>query len=215
MAERHTTWRQWVGGLLVAVLLAAVTMLGASMAEAVGWTLLIMVFLGTAAWCVLELFWWWARRRDAAPVAPSAVNAMARDEMGAIAQAGGAPERDVSVLSALHYIAFGDWTVRRWLTESHPAGDAERLGEADDAFRQAAADGLLPVWGRPRGTSIYEPIPADYWRACGVEWLAVLSGDEGRIITEVREPGYRSLVPPYDAPMTGREAVERVWPGSG
>jgi hypothetical protein len=44
-------------------------------------------------------------------------------------------------------------------------------------FLQAAADGLVPIWGKRENWAVHQPIPRDYWYQNRIDWFSLLKGD--------------------------------------
>jgi hypothetical protein len=62
---------------------------------------------------------------------------------------------------------------------------------AYDRCLQAAADGIIPIWGKREPYSVHEPIPNEYWFTNRFEWFDLLKGVEaGKMsVEELTEDG--------------------------
>lgn len=113
--------------------------------------------------------------------------------------------RDVRAAEAIAYV-----TTRRWdIALGHLANDSQSGAyKAYKALEQAAADEDIPMWGRRKEYTVYEPIPAEFWRANKIDWLELLR-DNPRTTPHDhlarKDLGYLDV-------MTSRAAIERVWP---
>jgi hypothetical protein len=119
--------------------------------------------------------------------------------------------RDTLLGAALWRVCFGNWTKPK-LPEL-----IKQLEDAGEQIRQRAYEGLLPVWARKPKSTLYEPVPASFWRnhAIIAAFSAATLGDEifvavttPLIVGEV--PNARSLA--WTDFMTSKEAVEKLWP---
>lgn len=109
--------------------------------------------------------------------------------------------RDVSVGEAIAYLAFGSWG--RTFTEAASSHDVSGEWEYKQ-FKQAAADGDIPVWGRSGKFRVFEPIPKEFWRKNHFDWFNLLRGDCG---TEPIAKGNHTEVR-YSETMTSKAATE-------
>jgi hypothetical protein len=55
-------------------------------------------------------------------------------------------DRDTWLLNAIHYVAFGSWTIREWHNVDEAADSLNGIYGAVAKIRQASRDGTLPVW---------------------------------------------------------------------
>ena len=93
-------------------------------------------------------------------------------------------ERDVWLADALNYIAFGSWSERdKWHGEDVAEGEATRilsgLYAAEKLVAQAAFDDKLPIWGRQDEHSLFEQVPAAYWKHYRLDWPTMLEAPSG------------------------------------
>jgi hypothetical protein len=127
-------------------------------------------------------------------------------------------QRDVWVHDAIWRIYSGRWE-RRSLGP-HGTGfaheDIERLHECLKEIRQAAADGLLQVWGKlgPVGT-LWEPIPKGAWSEGNIDWFSFEGhGPEllwmaGSIESALNGPHGRDN---WRELKTSRARIDELWP---
>lgn len=110
------------------------------------------------------------------------------------------PVRDVGVDDAIAFLCFRDWG-KRFLD----AAGSGKFGSEYDMFLQAAADGLVPIWGKRENWDVHQPIPRDYWYHNRIDWFSLLKGDaKSESSTQTFQGGrYLSL-------MTSKAAVEAL-----
>lgn len=119
-------------------------------------------------------------------------------------------KRDIHLLNALHYIAFGSWDLQNLDSET-PGADSfiSALNKAAVAVRQAGRDGDLPVWGSDSRNTPLEPIDPLFWQHNGIENWEMLKDDPHKLRTEVKE-GRQGAV--FSDLMTCKTKVEELWP---
>lgn len=116
-------------------------------------------------------------------------------------------ERDVWLLHAVHYIAFGSSEFVEipleevQLTAGH---------QAQDEIRQKAFDGSLPVWGIIGSGGLFKPIPKEYWEHHYLKALIFAINDPEGFCTKGN--GLESDHTIYNSLMTSKAKVEELWP---
>jgi len=129
------------------------------------------------------------------------------------------PPRNVSLLNAIWRAHMGCWGQRKKLSlqDDHPNTEAVHFFQVCDEIRQHAFEGTLPVWGRRKGFSLFEPIPRKFWlnRAIQADLVIRQASEETWIyFTHALEvgdvPGAKSKE--WEDFMTNKETVERLWP---
>lgn len=182
---------------------------GPDTSDATKWCLAnIAPWVGDQAWllvaalALLAFFswfpeWWPWKKNSSKPLINSAVLSVSP------------VVRDVWLLNAIHYVAFGSWQLKEWESLS---GNIGKLSDASDKIRQRARDGDLPIWGSRSGSQVLNPIDAEFWAYHGIEWFSLLKGETEELTTELKEVGYRSLVERQVRLMTSRTKVEELWP---
>ena len=84
-----------------------------------------------------------------------------------------APSRDISLGDAFAYWCIGTWGEKLFDVVASGRG----RGDLIEKFRQLAFDGKLAVWGRVSRPDIHVPIPTEYWRNHGVDFLSAMRPD--------------------------------------
>lgn len=115
--------------------------------------------------------------------------------------------RDTKVGAAISYICFRNWQ-HDFTDAAETAPPASEANEALKSFRQAAADGKIPVWGKAMHSDVFEPVPKEYWLKYQIEWFSLLRDSattEPAVIGVLR--GYEFL----DL-MTNKTRIEAIWP---
>jgi hypothetical protein len=123
--------------------------------------------------------------------------------------------RDVSLAGALWRAFDGDWMNIR-----PPQGQLEerRFERTADQIRQHAFDGTLPVWGRRKGSNLFEQIPREFWINHAIESsFSRTTKAERNLWVYVTHPlvvgdvtGARTAA--WEEFMTSTDAVENLWP---
>lgn len=101
--------------------------------------------------------------------------------------------------------------------------DIDRRSAIFDAFRQAARDGTLTIWGRPDSTHLainqwfkpLEKIPPEHWRLMGLEYTRYMFGDEKTVRQTTTDPDnpHRADNPAsYLDLMVSRAELVKLWP---
>jgi hypothetical protein len=124
--------------------------------------------------------------------------------------------RNVSLSDGLWRAFSGTWGGRIQLDTSLTR-QTKKFLEAASEIRQRAFEGTLPVWGRRPASTLYEPIPSEFWRNHAIAAGYSISSTEGDIWVYVTRPLVVGDVPNARTPvwkdfMTSREAVEKIWP---
>jgi len=115
------------------------------------------------------------------------------------------PRRDVTVGDAVAFVCLRIWGSHFWEAAGNSSTDA--VAAVRD-LQQAAADGLVPIWGLRRGSDVFEAIPHEYWLRHQIEWFGLLRDSattEPRVSAADRGDTYLSL-------MTSRSTIEANWP---
>ena len=94
------------------------------------------------------------------------------------AKPSGRPRRDVWVLNALHFIAFGSWKLQ---DGGLAPGQGLDLIRAMRALEQAALDGDVPIWGKDPLGNKYVLIEPAKWEHIEIREKAVLDADPKRV----------------------------------
>jgi len=118
-------------------------------------------------------------------------------------------ERDVWLLNAVHYIAFGSWEFTEInLNEANwTAGH-----DAQMEIKQMAFDGRLPVWGIIGSGELFKPIPKEYWEHHYLKGLIFVINDPEGFCTEV--DGLASDHTIYNSLKASKAKVEELWPAT-
>src|ERR1700730_8191400 len=82
------------------------------------------------------------------------------------------PVRDVGVDEAMAFLCFREWG--KYFLDAAGSG---KFGSEYDMFLQAAADGLVPIWGKRENWGVHQLIPRDYWYQNRIDWFSLLKGD--------------------------------------
>lgn len=114
-----------------------------------------------------------------------------------------AVSRDTSVSEAVAYACFRQWG--KSFFEVAASSDVDGAAGYDQ-FLQAAADGLVPIWGRRNQLSVYETISNEYWYKNRIDWFSLLRGDPKTESSEHTFSGDK-----YLSLMTSRAAMESRW----
>ena len=108
--------------------------------------------------------------------------------------------RDVGLGEAVAFLGLKVWGKR--FIEAAGASDVD-AASIYDAVLQAAADGLIPIWGKRTQQSVFEPIPREYWFDHRFDWFSLLRNDANSESSKYAFSGDR-----YLSLMTSRSAVE-------
>lgn len=118
-------------------------------------------------------------------------------------------ERDVWLLIAVHYIAYGSWKfIEIPLDEDHITAGHQAL----DEIRQKAFDGELTVWGRIGQGPLFKQIQKEHWEDHGFESLSFIVNKPEDYCTKYY--GNESDYTIYNSLMTSKAKVEELWPTS-
>jgi hypothetical protein len=116
------------------------------------------------------------------------------------------PIRDVTVGEAMAYLGFHEWEK----TFFDAASSAEMAGaKLYDNLLQAAADGIIPIWGKSGNQTVYEPIPREFWYENRIDWFSLLRGSA---VTESSKHTFNGGR--YLELMTSRAAVKKLRPAN-
>ena len=116
-------------------------------------------------------------------------------------------ERDVWLLHAVHYIAFGSSE----FVEIPLEEDQLTAGhQAQDEIRQKAFDGSLPVWGIIGSGELFKPIPKEYWEHHYLKALIFAINDPEGFCTKGDGPESDHTI--YNSLMTSKAKIEEIWP---
>lgn len=113
-------------------------------------------------------------------------------------------QRDVWLLDAIHFVAFGSWERREW---NDLGGSLEILYTAAKDIEQAALDALVPIWGKQGFSGKYIGIAAMDWADYQIEDTSILRGDPEQLYA--RRTNKRSLPAQYGALKTSKAGIER------
>jgi len=118
-----------------------------------------------------------------------------------------AVERDVWLLYAVHYIAYGSWAfIEIPLDEDHLTAGHQAL----DEIRQKAFDKDLPVWGRIGQGPLFKQIQKEHWEDHSFESLSFIVNKPEEFCTKYY--GNESDYTIYNSLMTSKAKVEELWP---
>lgn len=118
-----------------------------------------------------------------------------------------AVERDVWLLYAVHYIAYGSWTfIENPLDEDHLTAGHQAL----DEIRQKAFDKDLPVWGRIGQGPLFKQIQKEHWEDHSFKSLSFIVNKPEEFCTKYY--GNESDYTIYNSLMTSKAKVEELWP---
>jgi hypothetical protein len=122
-------------------------------------------------------------------------------------------ERDVWLADAIWRAYLGKWE-RPDRDLSGPgvgATVAQALHDlAVHEIRQLAFEEKLPVWGKRRGSTLWEPVPPGFWQENRVNYLTILRDEPSAILIE-RIPRHERN-DEWQELMTSKRAVESLWP---
>ena len=109
-------------------------------------------------------------------------------------------QRDVGLSEAIAFVCFREWG-KNFLEATGGSPPVEAT-MAYERCLQAAADGIIPVWGKRERYSVYEPRPREYWFTNGFEWIDLL---KGKASSEPHIGAFKG--DSYSSLMTSKEAV--------
>jgi hypothetical protein len=125
--------------------------------------------------------------------------------------------RDISLAGALWRAFDGDWKNVR---PPQSQLEEDRFYQTAEQIRQHAFDGSLPIWGRRKGSTLFEPVHKEFWRNHAIEAAYLLNSKNNRdlwvyvthplVVGEVQNA--RTMV--WEDFMTSNEAVEKLWPAT-
>lgn len=119
-------------------------------------------------------------------------------------------ERDAWLLDAVWRALSGRWA-RPVLGQSLSAPDYQRLHDLiSGPLRQFLFDGKLPIWAKPRGSSLWQAVPSNFWRAYSINYLTLVD-ETPEDVRAARDKDGRDT-DEWREFMTSRLAVERLWP---
>jgi hypothetical protein len=110
------------------------------------------------------------------------------------------PERDVGVGEAIAFMCLDKWGSR--FSDAAGAPGVDTVSKYNTLL-QAAADGVIPVWGKRQNYGVHEPIPKEFCFNNNFEWFSMLRGDANSQSKTSTFQGNRFL-----SLMTSRVAVE-------
>jgi hypothetical protein len=148
----------------------------------------------------LLLIWWFANRAGPAALLPLGTRPTQSIDLPA-------PEtvrRDITVGEAAAFLATGQWGRDFYKIVGEKGNIASR---GYDALLQAAADGLIPIWGKRSEWGVYEPIQTGFWYKNRIEFLSLCKGDAQTEASDKAFSGHR-----YISLMTSRDQVSRLSP---
>ena len=111
--------------------------------------------------------------------------------------------RDLSVLEAVHFLAFGSWEIRDW---DELDGKVMPIYSAANDIEQAALDNAIPIWGKRDFSGKYFLIPASDWGRYKIKDTSLLLNDPEKVYA--RRSDRKALPAQYSALMTNKEKVE-------
>jgi hypothetical protein len=128
-------------------------------------------------------------------------------------------ERDVWLRDAVWRAFLLTWYVPEGGIVPLDVGESEKrrfamliIGE----FRQLAFEGKLPIWGRRKDSSIWEPVPHDFWTRNQINYIQVARADPPE---DVKACDEKLLEKPDTSGdwrhfMTSKSVIERLYPRS-
>jgi hypothetical protein len=112
-------------------------------------------------------------------------------------------ERDVWVLNAIHFIAFGSWEIE---DRALASGQGLELVPIMRALEQAALDGKVPIWGKQPPRNKFVSIEPAIWEHLQIREQSVFSGNPARVYARRI---YGNVLPArYDELMTSKIKIE-------
>lgn len=125
--------------------------------------------------------------------------------------------RDVGLLDAIWRVHVGRWGERESMDDFRTDPRSNHFFEACTEIRQKAFEGALPIWGRRKNSSLFEPVPWQFWRNREIiESFAIQPGLEDLWVrfTHALEVGDvpNATSNEWDHFMTNKDAIDRLWP---
>jgi hypothetical protein len=126
-------------------------------------------------------------------------------------------ERDVWLRDAIWRAFRGTWSVPEGGIAPLGLGESENQRFAMliiDDFHQLAFEGKLPIWGRRKGSFIWEPIPHDFWAQNHIDHIPVMSADPQEDIKAMPENPWKKPDTSGDWRhfMTSKVVIEQMYP---
>lgn len=187
-----------------------------TMVTAPTWAHWIMAGLfGLLGTFLLERFLW-SRHKLSAQL-PSASGGEVSTTIAISANKSPAIERDAWLRDAMWWAFLRTWDVPPGGMVSLNAGESENQRFATlviDTFRQLAFDGKLPIWGRRKGSFIWEPIPSDFWAHNHIDHILVMRADPQEDIKAMPENPWKKPDTSGDWRhfMTSKVIIEQMYP---
>jgi hypothetical protein len=110
--------------------------------------------------------------------------------------------------------------IRRNVVSPQSEMEKKRFYHTANQIRQHAFDGTLPIWGRRKGSSLFERVPREFWQNHAIESSYSLASKDNRelwvyvthplVIGEVINA--RTMA--WEDFMTSNEVIERLWPAT-
>ncbi|CAN5168518.1 hypothetical protein BH09MYX1_BH09MYX1_67400 [soil metagenome] len=122
-------------------------------------------------------------------------------------------DRDAWLSDAIWRAYLGKWERPDRDSGSAGVGElaAQRLHDiVVGEIRQRAFEGKLPIWGKRKGSSLWEPVPAEFWKANRVNYLTILHEKPEKILLERDRTSARN--DEWEELMTSKKVVEDLWP---
>jgi len=122
-------------------------------------------------------------------------------------------DRDVWLADAIWRAYLGKWERPDHDLNGPGVGEesAQRLHDiVVNEIRQFAFEGKLPIWGKRRGSSLWEPVPKEFWKDNRVNYLTIIHDDPTKILVEGTERFARN--DEWQELMTSWQRVEYLWP---
>ena len=114
-------------------------------------------------------------------------------------------ERDVWLLDAVYFVAFGKWEIPDNLP---PEPELSAINRALNEVRQWALDGQLTIWGKARENEPWQKIQPEYWKDFSLDILEALRGNPEYFGTQLATIGFANSADMV-ALMTCRAQVEK------
>ncbi len=123
------------------------------------------------------------------------------------------------VVQSDSWLADAIWRIhlRKW--QSHANAQAD-FADQDDAFwerlsdtfhekvRQYLFDGKIPVWGKPKNSTLWKPIPKEFWENHAPDWFNFVQKEPSDLNTLVF--GFGDSEGEYRALRTNKASVEAL-----
>lgn len=117
-------------------------------------------------------------------------------------------QRDAWLIEGIYYIASGEWAVRNELPEIEP--EITAIYSAASKVRQAARDGVLPIWGRESLSEPYEEILPEYWKFYRFDEFDLLRGNSEEFKSALARRVRSISHGPHISLKTNRSKVEEL-----